>query len=320
MRGSFSTDRVPAKDRLAYWSDLVCDVFVKLDCRSSTRHSFNAAMQYDTLGWLRVVGAESNAIEAVRSHRQIAKGYEDDLLVSIQIEGQTQLVQNGREAVLSAGDFALYDSERPYSLRMSDETRLVCLQFPRKELVGRLGPVSPFVARANSGKGGVGRFFLDLARVLPQRASEIEGNAVRSFADHVIDLLALSLDCGHAGSLHLASSRSLMLARLKRVICDHIRDPELGPALAARLGGMSVRHANRLLAEEGTSLERFILSERLACCASVLGSAKFDHLSVSEVAYSSGFNDASHFSRTFRTRYGLSPKAYRLQKRSKPKL
>lgn len=311
MRGSFSTDRVPVKDRFAYWSDLVCDVFVKLDCKSPARHSFKAAMHYDTLDWLRVVGAESNAIEAVRSHRQISKGYEDDLLVSIQIEGQTHLIQDGREAVLNAGDFALYDSERPYSLLMSDETRLVCLQFPRKELVGRLGTVAPFVAQANSGKSGVGGFFLDLARALPQRAAEIEGDAIRGFADHVIDLLALSLDCGRRESLHLSSGRSLMLARLKRVIRDHIRDPELCPALAARLGGMSVRHANRLLAEENTSLERFILIERLACTASALGNSKFDHLSVSEIGYSSGFNDASHFSRTFRSRYGLSPRAFR---------
>ena len=81
-------------------------------------------MRYGALDCLRVVEAESDAIDALRSRTQIAKGCKDDLLVSLQIGGQTLLTQDGREALLRPGDFALYDSERPYALsRRAERSR-----------------------------------------------------------------------------------------------------------------------------------------------------------------------------------------------------
>jgi AraC-like DNA-binding protein len=82
------------------------------------------------------------------------------------------------------------------------------------------------------------------------------------------------------------------------------------------LAGMSARHANRLLAFESTSLERFILSERLRRCYAALDDRKRDYLAIGEIAYANGFNDVSHFSRSFRARYGLSPKDFRATSRN----
>lgn len=70
MSGQFSTGSVASDQGFSYWSDLVCDVFVRLDCRSPASRSFNARMRYGTLASLRVVEAESDAIEAVRSRKQ----------------------------------------------------------------------------------------------------------------------------------------------------------------------------------------------------------------------------------------------------------
>jgi AraC-like DNA-binding protein len=316
MQGMFSTSEVEQKNRFAYWHDLVCDVFVRLDSRSPAPRKFNATMRYDSLGWLRVVQAESDAIEAVRSRRHISGGQEDDLLVSLQVRGRTLLTQDDRHAVLEPGEFALYDSERPYQLRMSDDTELVCLQFPRRELIARLGSAAPFVARTIGGQKGIGNLFLQLARALPRRVAEIDAADAHGVAGHVVDLLSLSLSSGLGTSRELASARALALARLKCVLRAQLCDPNLKPAGAAALAGMSVRHANRLLALEGTSLERFILFERLSRCYSALGEARLDHRTISEIAFSFGFNDCSHFSRSFRRQYGVSPKEFRAMSRA----
>lgn len=316
MRGLFSTSEVAEKDRFSYWSDLVCDVFVGLDCRSPMRRRFNAEMRYDALDWLQVVEAESDEIEGVRSERQIAKDREDDLLVSVQLRGTTDLLQDGRKALLRPGEFAIYDSQRPYVLRMSGGTQLICLQFPRQELAARLGAVSPYVASEMHGKSGVAGLFFELARSLPQRLPEIETNAARCVAGHVLDLLAFAVSNRRNCTPDLSSHRAAMLARLKRTIRDHAWRPDFGPSEAAARAGISTRHANRLLALEDTSLERSILFERLARCASVLSDRDRDNLMIGEIAYSSGFNDLSHFSRSFRLRYGLSPREFRANSRN----
>ncbi|MNR67817.1 DNA-binding transcriptional activator FeaR [compost metagenome] len=38
---------------------------------------------------------------------------------------------------------------------------------------------------------------------------------------------------------------------------------------------------------------------------------RYSALSVSEIAYRAGFNNASHFSRSFKQRYGAAPSSYR---------
>jgi AraC-binding-like domain len=234
MRGEFSTSSVAQRHRLAYWNDLVCDVFVQLDCRAPVGGSLNASMRYGALGWLRVVEAESDAIEAVRSRAQISKGGEDDLLVSLQVGGETLLTQDGREAHLRPGEFAIYDSERPYKLQMTAGTQLVCLQFPRAQIVSRLGAVGPYVAKSVRGDAGVGGLFAGLARALPRRLSEIDASDAESAADQVLDLLALSMSGAARDVRALSSSKTAALARLKRIIRSHLRTPRSIPAMRRR--------------------------------------------------------------------------------------
>lgn len=53
---------------------------------------------------------------------------------------------------------------------------------------------------------------------------------------------------------------------------------------------------------------RWLLQKRLAYSAALLRSSK---MNVTEIAFESGFEDVSHFSRTFKDRFGTSPLVYR---------
>lgn len=311
MDGAFSTSDVEPKNGFAYWSDLVCDMFVHLDCRSPAAQTFSASMRYGALSWLRVVEAESDAIEGVRSRHQISKGQEDDLLVAVQTGGQMLVMQDGRESLTCPGDIVLCDSKRPYSLQMPEGNRSIWLQFPRKELFARIGPASPFVAAAISGRSGTGALFLDLVRALPQRLTEFHVSQRPALADHALDLLALTLNHSVGKSAALSSNKTVALEHLKRTIKRHLHDPELNPARAAMLAGCSVRQANRLLALDGTSLERFIFSQRLEQCQAALQDETLRQRTISEIAFGWGFNDLGHFSRSFRARFGMSPSEVR---------
>ena len=60
------------------------------------------------------------------------------------------------------------------------------------------------------------------------------------------------------------------MLRLKAVIEAKLHDPYFKPMLAAAAAGISVRYANALLAQEGTSLERFIMRRRFLHCRQAL--------------------------------------------------
>ena len=72
-----------------------------------------------------------------------------------------------------------------------------------------------------------------------------------------------------------------------------------------------MRYANALLSTQGTSLERLIVSRRLAHCRRALEDPAQSHRAIGEIAYAWGFVNQSHFNRRFKAEFGCSPSEYR---------
>ncbi|MBZ9851796.1 helix-turn-helix domain-containing protein [Mesorhizobium sp. CA14] len=109
----------------------------------------------------------------------------------------------------------------------------------------------------------------------------------------------------------LSSARSLVLVNVRVAVEARLSDPSLDAAAVAAAAGVSVRYANSVLAEDGTSITRLIWSRRLERCRRALEDPKQVHRRLSEIAYSWGFSDMTHFGRSFRAAFGLLPSEYR---------
>jgi AraC-like DNA-binding protein len=55
------------------------------------------------------------------------------------------------------------------------------------------------------------------------------------------------------------------------------------------------------------SFSEFVLTHRLAAAYRMLTDLRFIDRSISRIAHDAGFNDISHFNRSFRRVYGASP-------------
>ena len=76
--------------------------------------------------------------------------------------------------------------------------------------------------------------------------------------------------------------------------------------------GITVSYLHKIFLQNNTTMMQYVLAERLELCRRDI--AKADRSGgISQVAYGWGFNDASHFSRSFRKRFGVSPREYRAQ-------
>ncbi|MEM7799029.1 MAG: helix-turn-helix transcriptional regulator [Chloroflexota bacterium] len=74
---------------------------------------------------------------------------------------------------------------------------------------------------------------------------------------------------------------------------------------------LSPRYIHLLFKEEETTVSRFIWSTRLEKCRSDLVDPSSAMLSISEIAFSWGFQSSAHFSQAFRRQYGMTPSRYR---------
>jgi AraC-like DNA-binding protein len=74
--------------------------------------------------------------------------------------------------------------------------------------------------------------------------------------------------------------------------------------------GVSPRYVQMLFAEEATTPSTYILERRLERAAERLGREGLRQ-TITEIAFSVGFNDLSYFCRAFRKRFGAAPRDYR---------
>jgi AraC-like ligand binding domain. len=89
-------------------------------------------IRVDSLATLELSRVTATAQLVRRTPALIAQTAEDYFLVSIQTAGVGRITQDRRTAVLQPGDFALYDSTRPYELRFDGDFQQYVLMLPAR--------------------------------------------------------------------------------------------------------------------------------------------------------------------------------------------
>lgn len=109
-------------------------------------------------------------------------------------------------------------------------------------------------------------------------------------------------------NLIINTTEQQFLANLIKIIEKHISDTDFGvPALAAEIGMSQPVLYKKIRSLTDQSVNDFIKYFRLKQAARLL---KAGGLSISEIAYSVGFNDRKYFSLEFKKQFGISPTEY----------
>jgi AraC-like DNA-binding protein len=310
---TYSTEDVTAKEQLEYWTDMICDEFVQLDCTSEKRDTFRGEIRGSEVENIQISEVSADPQRVVRSQKQIAKSTESEFLLSLQIEDVGIVNQDGRIAELHPGDFALYDSTRPYELSFAQPFRQLVLQIPYESLAERFFKPENITARRVSAQTGVGALTSQFIQSVVARLDTLSLQDRRVLTEHVIELVALAM--GSMSSLRELDGQSIartaMLERIKQYIEINIRNPQLTAPLIASHHQISERYQRMLFASSGTTISRYIVERRLELCKEALENVALTDYNVTQLAFSYGFNDAAHFSRKFKKQYGVSPKECR---------
>lgn len=119
---------------------------------------------------------------------------------------------------------------------------------------------------------------------------------------------------GYAGAVQAASAdevRKLRCEQVKEIIGAQLRNPALTVQAVAEEAGVTTRYLQLLFAQEGECVSEYIRRERLRGCLLDLRNGELAARSITDIAFSWGFNSAAHFSSVFRKEFGVSPREYR---------
>lgn len=313
-RHRLSTDGIADGDRLAYWLDMICALYARLEC-DHPEAEVHGEIEFSNLGSLQLTEVQSNVQCVRRTPSMIRTDTRDACLVMIQRHGRARVVQDGREARLAPGDFVMYDVTRPYELHFEDrrhEVITVCL--PRSELQPHVVNLQDLTATTVPGTCAAGNLLLTMIDTLRREIDRLHPSSALGVSEGITSIIAAGLRSLPGANVQRPTQLSAYhVARVKAYVMEHLRDPELTIGGIAAAMRMSPDHLSRLFRSEPVPLSRWIWQQRLDACRRDLCDPRLIQRGISDIAFSWGFNDATHFSRSFRELFGVSPREWRQQ-------
>ncbi|MDP2072805.1 helix-turn-helix domain-containing protein [Hydrogenophaga sp.] len=308
-----STTTVPPSERTAYWLDMICAMYVKLDCDQPSNQPLYGDIAFNRLGSIDLTHLRSNVPRVARTDSQIRLGGEDCLLVQVQRQGRCMVQQDGRSAVVEPGDFVLYDSIRPYELLFDHGGHDVfVMRLPRAQLKVHVSNLEELTATTVPGQDAAGHLLISMVATLQADVGRLLPSSALGVSEAITSMVAAGLrGLPNANVVKASSLRTYHLSRIKAYVQDHLRDPELSVHSIAHALQLSPDHLSRLFRTEPVPLSRWIWKQRLDACRRDLADPRWREHGISDVAFSWGFNTAAHFSRSFREEYGMSPREWR---------
>lgn len=306
-----STSQVASADRLALWGDFVGRHIGHLQSDTFGDRHFDGRLELGDIGGLKLCRIIASRHRVVRTPNQILHDDRGYVKIVAQIEGAGRFEQNGRQLVLTPGEWSMYDTTRTYIVSNPEPINQLALLLPRDRLT-RLGlNLDDAAVRRFSGRHGVGRLVFDLLSSafaeLPALAGPTGGG---EFADTIANLVRLSV-LDQMGVQSEAALRETTRDRVKAFIHANLEDPMLSLDRVAGAIGCTKRNLHKLFALEDETLNSYIWNCRLERIRQDLANPALLQQSITEIAFAWGFNSSTHFSRSFRDRYGVAPRAYR---------
>jgi AraC-like DNA-binding protein len=311
-----SLEDQPAGERMEFLRELSSTIWVPMDftAESALRGEFRAS----GLGAMQVVVLDTMPV-TVRRTAECIEQADPDMLKMLLICGSAGSVvgQGGRQAALALGEFAFYDTRRPYEIACgigaSPSARMMTFMFPPSMLpLSRNGIRDLAAARipATTGLGDLtSQFLLQLARNIdhytPAEAARLSTAALEVLATR----LAHELEAGDWGTPE--DRRHALLTTVQAFIQQNLGDPGLAPAAVAAAHHISLRSLHQLFHGEGLTVAGWIRSRRLERCRRDLVNPALDARPVAAIGLRWGFSSAADFSRAFRAAHGMPPAEYR---------
>ncbi len=310
------TDLVPRRERIETWRMAMVDAVLPMNLSIPDSDRLTARVEAWQLGSLRLVRADSNVgLSMALTPRQAAQRDEPLFSLGLALCAGGQHEQFGYQLELPRGGLHCVDLSSTFTYgRATGGASLALTCMTADELGLPVEAIRRAAPRLHTSR---------LYPLVRQHAQMIaapalaEDPAAAELGMATLELVrALFASAAHdarRGADLLARS---LITRIRAYVRIHLREPDLGPDRIAAAHHISRRYLFQLWQDTGTSLEQWIIAQRLTGARADLARPDNTGRTISAVARHWGFADPAHFSRRFRDEYGLTPREWRHQARN----
>ena len=314
----FSSAHLPQelsdRQRSHLWCDAFREKFSPVEFELSEA-PFEARFDFVQLGdvsFAHMFGSFSRAAYGCDRTRPASDRF---TLVTNRVAVPLRLTHAGRETVLPLGASVLLSDDLPGEFSTSSETSAsFMMRVPRRTVLDAVPHAEGLLGIVLNPDCEAQRMIASYSQLLAQESGFSDPLLRGHIARTLLDLLILALGaCPDA--VAVARQGGLRAARLDAILREiragHL-DPHFSVAIVARKLRLSERYVQDLLQGTGSGFSERVIDLRLQSARQLINATGDTHRKISDIAYSSGFNDLSYFHRCFRRRFGMTPAGARL--------
>lgn len=302
-----STEPLAPTQKYEFWNESICKRLIPALGRFEFGQHFEGSLSGHLFGNLKVCRMSSTPHSFVRSDRLARVAPEDDIVAVFVQKGHINQVQDGREVNAVAGDIILFDAVKPFTHDM-DPKSLIVIRFPRDRFLSRC----PRAGQLLSAKIAEGSSMATILHGMAEetfRLSDSSGQigVQARFAAALLDTLTAAMDMQIDNDAATQRTRyDSVYQKAAEYINANLDDCELDVNDVAQATHTSPRTLARIFAAQGTTVMHLVWKRRLDEAHAILREGRVEQ--VTQAAYQCGFNDLSHFSRLFKSTFGVTPR------------
>lgn len=229
---------------------------------------------------------------------------QEHVFLLLPVRGELLVEQYARNVRLAPGNFSFLDARAGCIVAAPDESECIVVDISRSAFGKALPPVHQLCGREIRPMENVGPLLVMLIEtVYGWSCGRPENTAAAEKT--ILNLLRSELETWAASS---DKEICTLVDQMHDWVIENIGCPDLTPALLADRFDLSRRTTYRLFERIGTTPMKWLWDLRLDHAHRQL---ELGRKSVTEVAFSSGFNDTAHFARLFKRRFGQPPNSLR---------
>ena len=288
------------------WQQRVREVYFNLDVAFRSSTGSGRLLDQD-LGPINVSCLNSSAMQYQRTKPAQHESY---FLITLPLQNRLRMQQGQKDVYCERGQVLLQHANEPYVLEYGHENTLWVMKVPSKLLKQHISHPENHTASVFDGNTGIGKLLSQNMILLGQELlnGHLNPQQATYYNDFLLQLFAQVVKQDER-VLHSddTSVRQAQLLKIQNFIACNLSHSELNPQYVATACGISVRYLHSLFQGLDNTFTRYVQQQRLQAAYQCLQAQP--ERSVSDIVYSCGFNDQSHFTRLFKLTYQTTPLA-----------
>jgi len=306
----FSAEQMGVEENIAAWREATATLFDVDELALGEPEPFRADLRSYAMGSILLGLARASSQRFRRTPATIARSGVDHIILQLYVKGGYHGVAGDVPISVKAGDICVLDLTQTLETRASAFEN-VTMAVPRPMFNARQLPVESLHGLVLDGDGTLALLLARHLSALAEYAPRMTFDECQPVVDGTVSLIAACLtgELERRDTDHSASTNA-SLFRIRQYIETQLSSANLNADAVAMHFGLSRASLYRLFAPLG-GIADYIRSRRLHHAFFDLAAAASRGTRISEVARRWQLGTDAHFARSFKTAYGITPRAAR---------